>query len=119
MSLETLIGRYGMIGGAVLLLLMGIGTFISWAIANNVITPVGRVALGALAAGAFVAAGFYFRNRTERKFGNVLLSLALAITHTVAWGAGPKLQIIDPRIALGLAALASVAVAALALADED
>lgn len=119
MSLETLIGRYGMIGGAVLLLLMGIGTFISWAIANNVITPVGRVALGAMAAGAFVAAGFYFRSRNEQKFGNVLLSLALAITHTVAWGAGPKLRLIDPRIALGLAALASVALAALALADED
>ncbi|HEX8850088.1 MAG TPA: DUF2339 domain-containing protein, partial [Gemmatimonadaceae bacterium] len=119
MSLETLVGRYGMLGAGALLILMGVGTFISWAIANNVITPVGRVGLGALAAGAFVAAGFYFRNRKEQKFGNVLLSLALAITHTVAWGAGPKLQIIDSRIALGLAALASVALAALALADED
>lgn len=119
MSLETLIGRYGMIGGAVLLLLMGIGTFISWAIANNVITPVGRVGLGALGALAFVAAGFTLRSRGEKKFGNVLLALALAITHTVAWGAGPKLHIVDEHLALGIAALASVALAALALADED
>jgi uncharacterized membrane protein len=119
MSLETLIGRYGMIGGAVLLLLMGIGTFISWAIANNVITPVGRVGLGALGAIAFVVAGFTLRNRGEKRFGSVLLAVALAITHTVAWGAGPKLHIIDEHVALGLAALASVALAALALADED
>lgn len=119
MSLETLIGRYGMIGGAVLLLLMGIGTFISWAIANNVITPVGRVGLGALGAVAFVVAGFTLRSRGEKRFGSVLLAVALAITHTVAWGAGPKLHIIDEHLALGLAALASVALAALALADED
>ena len=119
MSLETLIGRYGMIGIAVLLLLMGIGTFISWAIANNVITPVGRVGLGALGAIAFAVGGFALRGRDEKKFGNVLLALALAITHTVAWGAGPKLHIIDDRLALGLAALASVALAALALADGD
>jgi hypothetical protein len=119
MSLETLVGRYGMIGGAVLLLLMGIGTFISWAIANNVITPGGRVGLGALAAAAFAVGGFALRNRGDKQFGNVLLALALAITHTVAWGAGPKLHIIDERLALGLAAIASVALAALALADED
>ena len=119
MTLETLIGRYGMIGIAVLLLLMGIGTFISWAIANNVITPAGRVALGALGALAFAAGGFTLRGRDEKKFGNVLLALALAITHTVAWGAGPKLHIIDDRIALGLAAIASVALAGLALADGD
>lgn len=118
MSLETLVGRYGMIGGAVLLLLMGIGTFISWAIANNVITPAGRVGLGALGAAAFAVAGFVLRRRHEKRFGNVLLALALAITHTVAWGAGPKLHIVDEHLALGLAALASVALAALALADE-
>ena len=119
MSLETLVGRYGMIGGAVLLLLMGIGSFISWAIVNNVITPVGRVGLGALGALAFVAGGFALRKRGEKKFGNVLLALALAITHTVAWGAGPKLHIIDEHLALGVAALASIALAVLALADED
>ena len=119
MSLETLVGRYGMIGAAVLLLLMGIGTFISWAIANNVVTPGGRVGLGALGAVIFVAAGFMLRRRGDRQFGNVMLALALAIIHTVAWGAGPKLHIVDDRIALGLAALASVALAALALADED
>ena len=119
MSLETLIGRYGMIGMAVLLLLMGIGTFISWAIANNVITPAGRVGLGALGALAFAAGGFALRARDEKKFGNVLLALALAITHTVAWGAGPKLHIIDEHLALGVAALASIALAALALVDED
>ena len=119
MSLETLVGRYGMIGGAVLLLLMGIGTFISWAIANNVITPGGRVGLGALGAGIFAVGGFMLRGRGDTQFGNVLLALALAITHTVAWGAGPKLHIVDDRVALGLAALASIALAALALADED
>jgi hypothetical protein len=119
MSLETFIGKYFMLGGAVLLLLTGIGYLIAWSIANQMLTPAGRVGLGALAAAAFVAAGFYARAKDERRWGGIMLSIALAITHTVAWGAGPKLQIVDPKLALGLAAIASILLAALALVDED
>ena len=119
MSLETFIGKYFMLGGAVLLLLTGIGYLIAWSIANQMLTPAGRVGLGALAAAAFVVVGFYARRKGEKRWGGIMLSIALAITHTVAWGAGPKLHIVDPRLALGLAALASILLAALALSDED
>ena len=118
-DLETWVGRYGMIGFAVLILLMGIGTFLSWAIRNDIITPAGRVALGALAAAAFTAGGFWLRSRDTVKFGNVLLAIALAIVHVVSWSAGPKLHLVPDFVALGFAALASVALSALALADED
>jgi hypothetical protein len=108
-----------MIGFAVLILLMGIGTFLSWAIRNDIITPAGRVGLGVLAAAAFTAGGFWLRSRNTVKFGNVLLAIALAIVHVVSWSAGPRLHIVPDAVALGFAALASVALAALALADED
>ena len=108
-----------MIGFAVLILLMGIGTFLSWAIRNDIITPAGRVGLGVLAAAAFTAGGFWLRSRDTVKFGNVLLAIALAIVHVVSWSAGPRLHLVPDAVALGFAALASAALAALALADED
>ncbi|HEX2716502.1 MAG TPA: DUF2339 domain-containing protein, partial [Gemmatimonadaceae bacterium] len=119
MTLETFIGKYFMLGGAVLLLLTGIGYLIAWSIANQMLTPAGRVGLGALAGIAFVVGGFYARRKGEKRWGGIMLSIALAITHTVAWGAGPKLHIVEPRLALGIAALASILLAALALNDED
>ena len=119
MTLETFIGKYFMLGGAVLLLLTGIGYLIAWSIANQMLTPAGRVGLGALAAVAFVVAGFYARRKGEKRWGGIMLSIALAITHTVAWGAGPKLHLVEPRLALGFAAIASILLAALALSDED
>jgi uncharacterized membrane protein len=118
-DLETWVGRYGMIGFAVLILLMGIGTFLSWAIRNDIITPAGRVVLGLMAAAAFTAAGFWLRSRDTVKFGNVLLAIALAIVHLCSWSAGPRLHLVPDAVALGFAALASIALAALALADED
>ena len=118
-DLETWVGRYGMIGFAVLILLMGIGTFLSWAIRNDIITPAGRVVLGLMAAAAFTGGGFWLRKRDTVKFGNVLLAIALAIVHVVSWSAGPRLHLVPDPVALGFAALASLALAALALADED
>lgn len=120
-DLETFFGRYFMIGAAVIILLMGIGTFLSWAIKNDliVVTPAGRVGLGVIAAGIFTWVGFWLRGRGDVKFGNVLLAIALAIVHLVAWGAGPKLALIPAPVALGLAAVASAALALLALSDED
>jgi hypothetical protein len=108
-----------MIGFAVLILLMGIGTFLSWAIRNDIISPAGRVVLGLMAAGGFTGAGFWLRSRDTVKFGNVLLAIALAIVHLCSWSAGPRLHLVPDAVALGFAALASLALSALALADED
>jgi hypothetical protein len=49
-----------------------------------------------------------------RRFGDVLLALALAVTHVDAWAAGPYLGIVPPGGALAVAAAASAGLAALA-----
>src|ERR671929_371501 len=65
------------------------------------------------------AVGYRLRAHGAVPYGNVLLALALAIVHVDAWAAGPRLQIIPPVLALGIAAVASIALAALALSSRE
>ncbi len=124
-ELEALVGRYGTLALAVLLILMGLGAFLTWAIAAVTLTPAARVALGAAGAAALAIAGWRLRSRADagangtRRFGDVLLALALAAAHVVAWGAGPTLGLLPPSAALLVAALASGALALLAWRERD
>ena len=117
---ESLIGRYGTLGLASLTILMGAGAFLSWAIAQGKLGPGTRVFLGALGAAAVAVAGWRLRARGSMRFGSTLLALSLALVHVDAWGAGPYLRIVPSSVALGVAAIASVALAALAwYGDEE
>ncbi|GLC26266.1 hypothetical protein rosag_27790 [Roseisolibacter agri] len=124
-ELEALVGRYGTVALAVLLILMGLGAFLTWAIAAVTLTPTTRVALGAVGAAALAAGGWRLRVRDEgggtgtRRFGDVLLALALAAVHVDAWGAGPALGLVSAGVALAIAAAASGAVAFLAWRERD
>ena len=118
-SLENLIGRYGTLALATLTILMGVGAFISWAIANARLGPELRVGLGAALALATAATGAWLRQRGTVRFGNTLLGLALAIVHVDAWGAGPNLGIVPPAVALAVAAVASIALAVLAWRSDE
>lgn len=118
LDLETLVGRYGMLGIATLLALAAVGTFVSWAIAHGLLGPLPRVLLGLLAAAAVGAFGVKLRER-ERSFGDSLLGLSLAIVHVCAWQAGPGLHLVPPFVALALSAVASVALAGYALTQDD
>ena len=114
-SLETLAGRYGTVAVAALLILMGVGAFLTWAIATFTIGPAARVALGVAAALALAAGGWRLRRVPgSRPFADVLLALALAVVHVDAWAAGPYFALVPAPVALGVAALASAALAALA-----
>lgn len=118
-DVESLIGRYGTLGLATLMILLAVGAFVRWAIAQGLLGPAARVGLGVVAAGLVAGIGLWLRGRGARQFGYTLLSLALAILHVDAWGAGPVLHLVSAGVALGAAALASVALAALALADDE
>lgn len=113
-DLEAIVGRYGTLALASLTILMGVGAFLGWAIAHGKIGPGMRVLLGALAAAAVAALGWRLRTRGSKRFGSTLLALALALVHVDAWGAGPYLHLVSAPLALGIAAAASVALAALA-----
>lgn len=115
LGLETLVGRYAAVAVGALVLLMGVGAFLTWAVANFTLAPSTRVALGLLGAAALAALGERLRRREgAERFGEVLLALALAVVHVDAWAAGPYLQLVTPEFALGAAAVASVALTALA-----
>jgi predicted membrane protein DUF2339 len=118
LDLETLVGRYGMLGLATLLALAAIGTFLSWAVAHGLLGPTTRVALGLVAAAAIAAAGLKLRARS-RSFGDSLLALALAAVHVCAWAAGPSLGLVPAPVALGFSALSSIALGAFALLEAD
>jgi uncharacterized membrane protein len=118
-NLEALIGRYGAMALAALTILLGMGAFLSWAIAHGKLGPEGRVILGALGALALAAFGWRTRARGARRFGDTLISLALAVMHVVAWSAGPSLHVVPAHIALLIADVASIALVALALREGD
>ncbi len=117
--LERLIGRYGALSLAVITIVMGAGALVSWALRQGLLTPVVRVALGALLAAAFAVAGLVIRARDNRPFGHTLLALAVAVVHVVAWGAGPQLGLVPTWASLAIADVASVALSLLALRDDS
>jgi uncharacterized membrane protein len=119
-DLEAWIGRYGTLALASITILLGVGAFLSWAIASGRLGPSARVILGAIGAVALAVVGWRLRRRPgAERFGSILLALALAVVHVVAWGAGPKLQLVPWYGALAIAALASAALSWLALREEE
>jgi len=118
LDLEVVVGRYGMLGAAVILALAAVGTFVGWAIRHGLLGPGTRILLGLCAAVAFAVWGLKLRRR-ERSFGASLLGLSLAITHVCAWAAGPSLRLVPPVVALVLAAAVSIGLAAFAWTEDD
>ena len=118
-DLEKLLGRYGSLAVASLAILMGVGTFLSWAIEHGHLGPTVRVILGFIGAGIVAGVGLWVREKRDVRFGNVLLALSLAIVHVDAWAVGPHLQVLTTVAALAIAASASAALAALALTSEE
>ena len=116
---EKFLGRYGTIAVASLAILMGVGTFLSWAIEHGYLGPTVRVVLGFIGAGIVAGVGLWIRDKRDVRFGNVLLALSLAIVHVDAWAAGPYLGVLSTLTALTIAAAASAALAALALTSDE
>jgi uncharacterized membrane protein len=118
-GLENIIGRYGALALAVLTIVMGAGALVSWAITHGLLGPWVRVSLGAVLALVIASTGWWLRARGSRGFGNALLALSLAVIDVVAWGAGPRLGLVKPWLSLGFVDLASLALAALAVVENE
>ena len=119
LNLEALIGRYGTLALATVTILAAVGSFLAWSIARGLLGPWVRVLLGTLAAILLAFGGMRFRVRGARQFGNVLLSLALAAMHVVAWAMGPELALVPAIAALSVAALASASLCLFAIRETD
>ncbi|CAN5356983.1 hypothetical protein BH09GEM1_BH09GEM1_44030 [soil metagenome] len=118
-ELESMVGRYGTLSLAAVLVLMGVGAIIKMAVEKGLLTPEVRVLAGLLVAVLLAVAGFVFRGRGEVRYGGVLLALSLAVVDLVAWGAGPRFHLVPVVAALTAVDMAAVALAALALKDQS
>src|SRR5258705_3049447 len=118
-EIESFVGRYGTLLLGALVMLMGLGVLIKLAVAHGLLTPIVRVSIGAIVAAGVGATGVYFHRRGEVRYANVLLALALAMVDLVAWGAGPRLQLVPTSVSLVIVDVVALALAALALHDES
>ena len=120
LDLERLLGRYGMLGIAVLAAAAAVGTFLSWAVSHGYLTlpPRARILVG-LAFAAVVAIWGVRLRRTERSFGSSLLGLALVIVLVCAYAAGPGLAAVPEWLAFVGAMIVSWALAVFARSEDD
>ena len=118
-ALESWVGRYGTLVAGAFVILLGVGTLVVWAVQRGLLSPELRVAGGAATTACVAAAGWHFRRRGERRYGNVLLALALAMTDVVAWGAGPRLHIVPAGVALIVVDVVALVIAFLATQDDS
>jgi len=120
LDLERLLGRYGMLGIAVLAAAAAVGTFLSWAISRGYLTlsPVARIMVGLIFAAGIAFWGFRLRER-ERSFGSSLLGLSLVVVLVCAYAAGPGLLVIPEWAAFGGAIAVSWALAIFARRESD
>ena len=119
LDFEAIMGRYGAIALATVAILVGVGAFLTWAIAHGLLGPGMRVALGAFGATAVAFTGWRLRERGTVRFGNVVLALSLALLHLDMWGAGPRLHVLPTNVALAITGVASVTLAVLARRENE
>jgi hypothetical protein len=60
-DVEALVGRYATVAVAALLILTGVGAFLTWAVSTFTITPAARVAMGVVLSGVMAAGGWRLR----------------------------------------------------------
>jgi hypothetical protein len=119
-DVERLLGRYGMLGIAVMAAVAAVGTFLSWAISHGYLNlgPGARVLAGLAFAAAIGVWGLRLR-RTERSFGSSMLGLSLVIVHVCAYAAGPSFRLVPTIVAFGGATATSWALAMFAHGEGD
>ena len=119
-DVERLLGRYGMLGIAVIAAVAAVGTFLSWAIGHGYLTlgPAARVVLGMIFAFGVGVWGLRLRRR-ERSFGSSILGLSLVIVLVCAYSAGPSFHLVPTWVAFVGAAAISWTLAVFARSEDD
>ena len=120
LDLESLVGRYGMLGIAVFAAVAAVGTFLSWAIRKGYLSlpPGARVIVALVFAAGLGAWGIRIRKR-ERPFGSSMVGLALVIVLVCGYAAGSWLRLVPPWVAFAGCIGVSWGLALFAHAEQD
>lgn len=120
LDLESMVGRYGMLGIAVFAAVAAVGTFLSWAISKGYLTlpPGARVIVALVFAAGIGALGIRIRRR-ERPFGSSIVGLALVIVLVCGYAAGSWLRLVPPWVAFAGCIGVSWGLALFAHAEQD
>lgn len=123
-DMEKLLGRYGAWAAATLMILLGVGTLLEWAIRNGLFGPAARVALSSALAVALAVGGYVLRKRAaaageSQRFGNACLGLALGVLDVVAWQVGPQWHMVPTPVALMLAVVGAGALVSFGVRESD
>ena len=120
LDFERLIGRYGMLGIAVIAAIAAVGTFLSWAISHGYLTlnPAARVLVGLAFAAGIGTWGLKLRRR-EKSFGSSVVGLALVIVLVCAYAAGPGFHLVPAWVAFGGSAAIAWGLALFARGQDD
>lgn len=115
-----MLGRYVMLGIAVLAAVAAVGTFLRWAISKGylTLTPGERVIVALVFAAGIGVWGARIRRR-ERPFGSSMIGLALVIVLVCAYAAGPGLHLMPSLVAFAGSAAVSWGLALFAHAEKD
>ena len=97
---------------------LGIGFFLKYAFEQEWVGPVGRIALGYLAAGGFLWVGEVLRRRLAAVFGLCLTGGGLATLYLVTFAAFQLYGLIGQTLAFGLLVLVTIVACLLALAYD-
>lgn len=120
-EIATGLSRHGLALLASLVFLSGLGILIRWAVSEGHLGPSTQLAAGAALTASFYLLGAWLWTGGEERhaFARVVFSLALAATHLIAWGAGPRLQLLPDTAALAIVALCAMSLGVLAHRADD
>ena len=112
---EVHIGQRWLLVGGIAMTILGIGFFLNYAFEQNWVGPAGRVLLGYLAAGAFLAAGEWSRRRQAATFGLYLIGGGIATLYLSTFAAYQLYGLLGQVLAFGFMVLVTIFAGLLAL----
>jgi uncharacterized membrane protein len=112
---EVRIGQRWLLVGGIAMTILGIGFFLKYAFEQNWVGPAGRILLGYLAAGAFLAAGEWSRRRQAATFGLYLIGGGIATLYLSTFAAYQLYGLLGQVPAFGFMVLVTIFAGLLAL----
>ncbi|HXV86985.1 MAG TPA: DUF2339 domain-containing protein, partial [Gemmatimonadales bacterium] len=111
---EEWIGQRGLLAAGVFLLILAAGYFLKLAFDRGWISPLVRCAGGAVFGSGVMVMGWRLRQRGLGTYGAAVMGAGAAIVYLAAWAAARLYELIPATVGMGMLAVVSIGVFALA-----